>query len=396
MKALSAAKRFSIYLLILLAIISVIQGLNNAVLRDSGSQDNQWGPARFLLEHKNPYTMYIDLTTRSSFILSQAPNYPASGLVFLWPYAVWDWPTAKLLWAFSNLVFTGILLLSIFRLLPKNTNGVTKILISVLLLMGTPWRMVVGNGQHTIFALAFFLLAIAMFQNNNFFAGLPLAISWFKYTITFPLSLFFVKTNRALLVILIAVCIHGVLLGFVSFWTKSSFFELLFGPIYVAREATGTGYLDVFAVASELNMSPSYIPGVISLLLLVISYLSVRQETDILSALSTLSLVSLVVVFHLGYDFVILVLPLAYALREQLQNIRAKYYLIMVMLVWFIDKVASVANTHLTLDYVDRLFVIYHWAKITIFYAALVSDWFFHFKKQKTDATQFPANNTYS
>ena len=95
-------KTLLLTLLIILALISIAQGLNNAIVRSSGSQDNQWGPSRVLLQGSNPYAVYLNQEEPHPFILSQYPNYPSSGLIFLWPYAIWDWPTAKVLWAFSK------------------------------------------------------------------------------------------------------------------------------------------------------------------------------------------------------------------------------------------------------------------------------------------------------
>lgn len=321
-------KRVILGLLILGACISLLQALNNAILRHEGSQDNQWGPSRALLEHRNPYAAYLHSPGASPFILSQNPNYPASGLIFLWPFAFLSWPAAKILWAFSNLLFTVVILLCLYRLLPPRTSTVAKVLLATLFVMGTPWRNGVGNGQHALFTLAFILLAVVLFPRSVLAAGSLLAVSWFKYTIAFPLTLFFARSKRGWATILTAAGIHAILTLFAAIWTGSSPVDLLLGPIQVSQIATGRGYsMDVFAITSTLRMPSKLIPGLAALAILGVTYLAARHDHDDLSCLCTLSIASMTLCFHGGYDFVVLVLPLVYALREHAKDTRSRYYM---------------------------------------------------------------------
>ena len=373
MKRMPIIKKALLGVLVLGACVSLLQGLNNAILRDSGSQDNQWGPSRALLEGTNPYKAHLD-PSGSPFILCQAPNYPASGLVFLWPYAMWEWPAAKTLWAISNVCFTAIILICLFRLLPQQVSSTIKVLLMTLFLMGTPWRNGVGNGQHALFTLAFFLLAVVMQPAAKKYSGIPLAISWFKYTIAFPLSLFFAKSKKGLQTILVAAAIHGILSIFLALWTGSSPLDLLLGPIKVAQSATGRGYLDVFAVASVLQIQSKLLPGLVAILILVVTFAAVLRDRDTLSSLSILSIASMTVVFHRGYDFVVLVLPLAYALRERALGARARSYLAIVGTIWFVDKMmVYVASNRLSIPH--ALEANYFWMKVLLFYGVLAADW---------------------
>jgi hypothetical protein len=338
------------------------------------------------MEQKDPYVAYINrVGGESPFILSQAPNYPASGLVILWPYAVWEWSIAKTLWAFSNIVFTAVIIWCLFQLLPQHTSVTVKILIATLFIMGTPWRNGIGNGQHALFTLSFFLLAVVMRIHSKVNAGIPLAISWFKYTITLPLSLFFARSKGGLVNIAIAAAIHIVLTIFAALWVNTSPLNLLLGPIHVAQSATGQGYLDIFAVASELGSSSNLVPGLAALVILGVTYFTVRHDTDALSCLSTLSLSSMAVVFHLGYDFVVLVIPLSYALRERASNIRAKYYLLVIGLIWFVDRiVVYVVTNQIWFSSPAGLSSFYFWLKVLVFYGALGVDWFIAFKARRS------------
>lgn len=334
--------------------------------------------------------MYLKSVGESPFMLSQAPNYPASGLVFLWPYAVWEWSIAKTLWAFSNILFTAVILFCLFRLLPKDTPGAMKLLLATLFVIGTPWRNGVGNGQHALFTLSFFLLAVIMLSRSNSFAGIPLAISWFKYTIAFPLSLFFARSRNGWSAILVAAAIHAFLTVFAAVWVGTSPFNLLLGPIQVAQSATGRGNLDVFAIASAFGLSSNLVPALFAFVILAITYFAVRRDIDELSCLSTLSMASMTVVFHGGYDFVVLVIPLTYAIRERAIDMRAKCYLLVIGMIWFMDKIVAVITNQAWFSPFVGLLSFYFVLKVLVFYSALCVDWFIAFKS-RTSVPKSPA-----
>jgi Glycosyltransferase family 87 len=375
MPATPRRRRIALAILVLAGCLSVIQGLDDAVIRPGGSQDTQWSGSRALLEHSDPYALYLHNPVSRPFILAQNPNYPASGLVMLWPYAAWSWPVAKWLWAASNLVFTLLVLWCLFRLLPAETTGTTRLLIAALFLCGTPWRNNLGNGQHAVFVLAFFLLAVVLLPRHTKIAGLPLAVSWFKYSISFPLSLFFARSRRGWKTLLAAGGVHAALTIFAAAWTATSVLALLAGPLRVAHATTGRGYVDVFALAARMGSPSALLPAAAACLILGVTYAAVRRDEDDLSSLSTLSLAAMAVVFHQVYDFVVLVIPLSYALRERAATARARYYLVLVGVIWFADRaVDAAAARHWTLE-PAALFAVYFWLKILLFYGALGADW---------------------
>lgn len=383
MRIITKLKYVVLVLLTVAACISLGQGLNNAILRQDGSKDNKWDSSRALLEHTDPYRAFLDSNGKSPFTLSQAPSYPASGLVFLWPFAVWEWSVAKILWAISNLLFTAIILFCLFWLLPIDTSRITKLLIATLFVAGTPWRNVVGNGQYALFTLAFFLLAIVMFQRSAKGAGIPLAVSWFKYTIAFPLSLFFTRSKRGWATILVATAIHAALTIFIAIWVDTSPVNLLLGTIQVAQYSTDRGYLDVFAIASQLGLSSKLVPAVFALVILGVTYSAVRRDDDDLSCLSILSMAAMTVVYHRIYDFMVLVIPLSYALRERAMNTRAKCYLLVIGMIWFVDKIVYVVSNQAWFSPFVGCLSLYFWLKVLMFYGVLCADWFIAFKFRK-------------
>jgi hypothetical protein len=355
-----------IAILVLGSALSVAQGVKNALQR---SQDFQWSPSRSLLEHDDPYSAYLISKGRSQF-LAQTPAYPATGLVFLWPYAALNWDSAKLLWAVSNIFFTATILYRIFALFPDTTPGESKFLIATIFLMGTPWRNALGNGQQSILTLAFFLISASPSVNTPI-RGLSAAISWIKYTISFPLSLFLAKSKDGWSVLTTAGAIHLALLLSLAAWTHTNAWDLFIGSAKVAaspiNDMAQSGVIDTFAVAARLGFSSALIPTAASLLILVISYFATRRDSDTLSCLSILSLASMTVCYHGSYDYVVLIFPLAYALRERPTTIRASIYLVLIGIIWFSAKFVG--------EHMRSLLGTFLWLELGFLYATLGADW---------------------
>src|SRR5262245_56264808 len=103
----------------LLAAISFVQGVRNAV-SPGGSQDFQWSGSRILLQRQDPYSVQLEalhhLERPSPFLMAQNPNYPASGLILLWPFARASWPIARLMWALLNVLFAVIIVVGLGQL----------------------------------------------------------------------------------------------------------------------------------------------------------------------------------------------------------------------------------------------------------------------------------------
>lgn len=368
-------------LLVAGACLSLLQGLNNAVLSETGSLDNQWGPSRALLNRVDTYAAFLAGEKPSNLIYIS--NYPASGLVFLWPYAWCDWPTAKLLWALSNVLFTAVIVGCLWRLLPRGTPGTVAVLLVSLFVMGTPWRNGVGNGQHALFVLAFLLLSIRALPRSLALGGIALAVSWFKHTLTFPLSLYFVRSKRGWKAVAVAAGIHAALTCSVAAWVRSPPHRLLLGPIEVAKTDTGVGYLDVFAVGAALGLSSPLLPGMAALVILVITCAAMRHDDDALSCLSMLSVAALAMCYHRPYDFVLLVIPLAYALRERGRNARSRLYLLLISMTWFVDRAVDVVASRGWFGPGARVHAAFFWPAVLVFYGVLVTDWSVAFPRRR-------------
>jgi heme/copper-type cytochrome/quinol oxidase subunit 4 len=305
-------------ILAILAAGSTIAGFMNAL---SHSQDFEWSPSRLLLWHQNPYRLYLDYTagrlSENPFLKSQLPLYPASGLIFLWPYAALPWRLAQISWATSNILFGFGSVFLVWKLyLADKRDIMILVMLLTLFLASTPYRITVGNGQHGLFSMFFFLSALyAERRGTRNLVALLLAVSWLKYSITVPLSLLFMRRDR-IYTLLVAGGIDLALTIFAARWTGSSVLDMLYQPILVIRSGLATGYIDLHSIlklAGVGNAMGFIVPALLGAITLWIAIK--RRPSDELLLASLLSLAASVMVVHLLYDFIVLLFPLTYAIR---------------------------------------------------------------------------------
>ncbi|HUJ09039.1 MAG TPA: glycosyltransferase family 87 protein, partial [Verrucomicrobiae bacterium] len=298
-------------ILAITALISLWAGLRNA-LGPLGSQDNQWGPSRALLSHQDPYRLVLEQHEHPSrpapFPLSQDPNYPAFGLVMLWPYASLPWPLAKVVWAVLNVFFTGLIVGGLFHLFLSSKPKWTLILVTGMLMTGTPFRVQIGNGQQALFSLGLFVLSIIFAEEEkDLLSAICLAASLFKYTVTLPLLPFFL-VRRQWRIVLLAAGIDLGLTFFAAAWAQASPWQMMIGPVRSALLTTGQGYIDIRSIFGHIDMeawSWLWIPAGGCMLLIAAAFCQRYGNGNELLVLSLMSVVSLLVFFHLAYDAVV-------------------------------------------------------------------------------------------
>jgi len=348
-------KKILLILFTLFTLLSIYIGFTSGAFKDGRSQDYQWGPSKILMEHHNPYQQYAEFKEgkiENPFMMSQAPNYPASAYIFLWPYAAMDWNMAKLAWAVSNLIFTILILIGLQRLFPIKKK---KILFFIVLLFlgGASWRTVLGNGQHALFVMASFIWALIYSKDKPILSGILLAISWFKYTITFPLTLFFIykKSYKA---IVVSTLVHILLTLFVAYWINQPIMDFFFGPIQTAMTATNIGEIDIFGIVKRFDIPISLAYLSIAIILYFVVNIFTKKgnnKSSDLMLLSFLSLLSLIIFFHLGYDFVLLILPLWFVFYTDRISSNIKYLVLSsVILQWYIASIFNIASKKLSID----------------------------------------------
>ncbi len=323
-------------------------GIYRAAFTESGSGDFQWSPSRLVLDRENPYKIYLDLVARdalrseeSPFILNQHADYPASTYVLLWPYAAFDSPVAKNLWLVSNLLLTAVFLIGIFHLSGMEVRS-TRLWLIVLFVSCTPFRAALGNGQHGFFSLAFVVLAVIFARRNRVLSGLFLALSWLKFTLTLPLSLFFVVRRR--FDILAVALVSQLFLWFLaSWWIGSPTPSVVADYVEALSKFPVTGDIDTFGVLVKLGLpAESLAPYAMFVLFILtgIIALGMRDDEDLL-ILSFLAIASCIVLVHHEYDNIVLAIPLAYVLSKKVIDVPTISFLLCIVSAWYARKILS-------------------------------------------------------
>ena len=333
--------------LVVLAVIAAMfvgTGINNA-LSPNGSHDFQWTPSKDVLEGVNPYRAFIEWQSAGMkeeghgsvppHFLNQSPSYPASTYVLLTPFAHFDWDTAKQMWLMANLLFIGLLLAGLQKVFPVKNRSLL-VLLALTFLIAQPLRTSLGAGQHNLISLAAFIWAYYYAQegNNKTLSGVLLAVAWVKYSLTFPLTLIFLRNNNYKPV-LIASGLHAVLTC-VAAWRIGMWpHEFFFSSVQVVLMGDGTGFLNLIAMSMNMNL-PLPVPlTIIALATVLVTAALIRyREADDLLVLAFLGMFSCAVFYHHGYDFVVL-LFCAWALAQnKLHNAAATATIFLLVFAW--------------------------------------------------------------
>jgi len=309
-------KKILTVLLALLAFVSLLQGCRNAI---NYSQDFQWDAVKVMSLHMNPYDEslnpseeLIKLGYEEYYKQMEANQFP-SLLWLLFPYIFLGPMGARYAWLISNLLFTILAVVLMRKTFLRSLPTEDFLLAALLMVAGTPWRNQVGVGNHTIYAFMFFLLSVYLCERNEkvggeylrLLSGLCLSVSYFKYTLTVPLTLYFLY-KRKYKELIISVIPHVVLTVFSAVWLNDSLPNMIIKPLKVAKALSGEGSMDVGALLG--GGDATMLSGVVIMVALILLTLLMPKEQEQL-LITILLLWSLVMTYHRSYDYFVLVLP---------------------------------------------------------------------------------------
>lgn len=352
----------------LFAVVSLLQAAANA-LAPMGSQDFgvTWMAAR-VLTYANQYAMYLSGSMPPPDPHPMAASHAPSALMLLWPYVGFSWHTAVRLWLATNLLCTAGLLFVSLRLFLPGRNVWTSLLVCALFVAGLRWRNHVGNGQHLIFSLFFFVAAVgASRAGRQVLAGVLLAVSFLKYSTTFFLLIYFVYM-RQWRPAAIAFAIHAAMLGFIWAWLGVSPVTMILQSLEIGgRVLTSAGYYDLF----------SFLPGVAaalgSLALAgVLLFVAIQRKTEPDVVFATLAMVATVVIYHQAYDYVLLLFPLIVAVRRwRTEPLLAALVFACVGMNWFVDKAVHVLTPWLDTERLASPTSVYFYGSAVLWYVTI-------------------------
>ena len=306
--------RIIIAILALLAIVSIIQGCRNAI---QDSQDFQWDAAKALTMGINPYdeslnpSGILDNYDFEKYYLQMEANQFPSLLMILYPFTLLPPLAARYTWLCFNMIFTVAIIWLLRKTFLRDIKKDEFIIVTLLMLAGTPYRNQVGVGQHTLFAFCFFLLAVYFSEyrekRSSLVTIIALFICYFKYTLTVPLVLYFVYKKRWKELI-ISVIPHVILTGVAARILNNSFLDMIIKPLKVSSALSAEGGLDISAVLGGSVIA--YVLLVLIMVSLFVMALKLPEGFDA-SFMAVLVLFSVIVVYHRTYDFFVIITAIA-------------------------------------------------------------------------------------
>ncbi len=339
----------------LLALLSVADAFRNAALR---SLDFQWSPARLLTQHIDPWAVYLAGNPGHQILLNQVPNYLHELYVGMLPFGYLPYMPATLLWAAINLCLILLSCACVARLYELCTRKTW--LLAILVLTGTPFRVVIGNGQVTALVLA--CLALWAVVTSAGGRGLLLGLSYAKYSVAPVLAIFLLLRRRwRLLIVSLLPPLAGFLLIFL--WLPTPAVTLLLEPFRAASNNVSPGLANIMAVAEIVLRRPPlfhpvpdafYLAARTSLvtdapyacgLLLAIAmaaYFFVRgKNVDGRIQMACLTAASLLCFKHQIYDFLLLIFCLALALQAKPSRVRTGL-LLGIGYFWYVERLVHI------------------------------------------------------
>ena len=186
LKIIEKNKNHFLYLLIFVSIISFINTIEKGLVNGC---DFQWQPAVLLWEGINHYEKFI--TNGKGDFLCQNGEYAHLLHILLYPFTLYKWETARILWLVLNIVFVfliPVLICKTFKLSRYKT-----ILLLLIFITCYPSRMTLSYGQQSLFVM-FFMMFPFIFKNNIsfFFSGL----SYVKYSSGYVVFLNFLASKQ--------------------------------------------------------------------------------------------------------------------------------------------------------------------------------------------------------
>lgn len=344
--------------LTLAALVSVYQGIRNAL---EFSQDFQWDAAKALSMRLDPYELskvpeeaqkYPELEEFYRFFTDkglkqkmEANQFP-SLLMLLFPMTLFSAPAARVIWLLLNLFFTAGIIYLLRKTFFEKAPTFEYAIIILLMLAGTPYRNQIGVGQHTLFAFFFFMLAVYLEKNkpagpagvNTGLTAFCLFISYFKYTLTAPLALFFIYKKRYA-EFAASVAGHIVFTGVAAVWLKKSFLYMITAPLSVASALTSEGGLDIGVF---LTGKAFYAVGAVIAVVLVVLAVKMPEGREYL-LFPVLLLWACIMTYHRTYDLFVFSAvsalffgTFAKDFGEKRQTVYAVFYVVLLITVYFL------------------------------------------------------------
>ncbi len=319
-------------------------GIRNA-FTEGYSHDLQWSGAHLTALHLDPYHQYLIHDPQHLLRTTQVPNYLHELYILLLPLGWMTYPTANAVWVVLNCFFIVAILFQLRRLYAL--SGPRTLLLGLLLLTSTPYRIAMASGTQSFLTLLCFTYVLSP-TASSVRRGLALGLSYSKYSFS-PVLFLYLAIRRSYRVL--AISLLPPALGLLIMWRLVSHGEIgLFAfalePFAVSRVGVASGAGDIMVLCRYLATGRLSEPHIAALTYLGalggsifiawwVSRLHQASPQRIAAALATGSLICFT---HLPYDYIFLLVPLAACLSGRLD--RAKIVVIAaISFLWYVTKV---------------------------------------------------------
>ena len=355
-------KKSFLFIILFFALLSTLAGLNN--LSKSGV-DCQIDAASVLNNNISPYKLYLE--NQYYFKYSRVPTHLPQNYYILQLFLFFSEKINYLLYG-----ITGILFLFIIT---SYINIKDNFYIVLLILITTPFRNNLGNGQFLFFYFSFFLLVdylitkkIQFLFHNFITIPILLVLLLSKPTLFFWIPFYYKLTKRL----------------FFSYFTA---FFLQFLIIYLFTLQTNIHFIDFFIdyikiLGKHLNLTQSsssvYFINITTNLMSISSFLVVINlvfsffyiykknfsisKVDNFIYLFSILIISFILVYHATYDLFLLLIPFLYNGLKSFYFILITLFFIFMKLIYVFISDTNTANilTSFSVNIITLIVFIYY------------------------------------
>lgn len=173
MKKINRILKYVIVISLIWRCIYILNmAITSALSFPHGSFDFQWDAAKLLADRINPYyeTLFhntgYDGRYEMFYDKVEANQFP-SLLWILFPFTVFKPYTANILWLLLNLLNIGVIFIIVRKLFLKEISFFVWWFILLVTLCSSPLQHLIGGGQHTLFAVSNFLIAVIIMEEYD-------------------------------------------------------------------------------------------------------------------------------------------------------------------------------------------------------------------------------------
>ena len=274
--------------------------------------DAQWYGAKLLWEGTNPYTAAI---TSPEWFMTAYPNYAHIVYYILLPLTFFEWEQSKIVWFLFNV---GCFIFTLYAFVRWEKIEVYKVLLlASLMLIGSNFANTLYQGQISIFILCCVSLAW-IFRKKSWLLIVLLSLVFSKYSLGLPILLgFFLAGYYKEAIGAFVVNLLFALIFAIQF--DIGFLESLTLPFEVAAMYTsGHGHSDLLTLFRLTHGDESFF-GInffsigAALVYGAFSFYCLLYRPDKRLIIIASLLLSFPILFHLQYDYVVLLAPICIA-----------------------------------------------------------------------------------